>query len=217
MFCPNCQSDLLTHHILEDRDIPPMRNKSRIIHPKCSGCGRPIRRSDVDQSIAGNRKVLLITGTAGAGKTALGQLIESRVHYVFIDGDAVQKCVNHFAKSDPSMKRDYQAATIDTMIIALGLGYDVVVGYIITKETLKLYTSALAEYSLVPTFRVLVPERKICLERDIARDCWTAGEVWVDQWYEEMLSYVTTHRSLCIDSSNETLEETFTKHFIELL
>ncbi|HML46696.1 MAG TPA: hypothetical protein PKE04_08105 [Clostridia bacterium] len=75
----------------------------------------------------------------------------------------------------------------------------------------------MAQYGLVPAFRVLVPERRICLERDLARDCWTAGEVWVDRWYEEMRSYLSTHPSLCVDSSNETLDETYARHFIELL
>jgi adenylylsulfate kinase-like enzyme len=164
-----------------------------------------------------NRKVLLITGTAGSGKTALGQLIESRNNYVFIDGDAIQKKVNYFVRRDPTIKVDYQTETINTLLLLLALGYDVVVGYIINQETLLRYTNELKTHKIAPVFRVLVPVRSVCLERDIARECWTAGEMWVDKWYDEMRSYLTTHSSLCIDNSFETVEETYRNHFEKIL
>ena len=217
MFCSCCNSDLIANHLLEDDVIPPMTNKSRIIYPKCSICGKPIQLSDLVNNIDDSQKVLLITGTAGAGKTAIGQLIENKSEYVFIDGDAIQKKVNYFAKHDPTYTVDYQAETINAMLITLALGYDVVVGYIINREILTMYKNELSKYNIVPVFRVLVPKRKVCLERDIIRECWTAGAEWVDKWYDEMRSYLTTNNLLCIDTSNETLEETFNKHFANIL
>ncbi len=218
MLCPNCNSDIQNHHVLESRDIPLMTNKSRIIHPFCATCGRKIQLSDVMQNIKANRKVLLITGTAGAGKTALGQLIESRSDSIFIDGDAIQKRVHFYSKQNPNMKVDYHAETIDSMMILCGLGYDVVVGYIINNsETLALYTNALEKYGITPIFRVLVPDRAVCLERDLSREGWTAGEEWVDKWYEEMRLFLSTHPSSCIDTSKETIEETFLNHFSKLI
>lgn len=202
MFCSNCKSDLLTHHILEDGIIPPMTNKSKIIYPKCSVCQNPIRLIDVSKNINENKKVLLIAGTVGAGKTAIGQYIENKYDYVFVDGNAIQKRENYFVKRDPNYKVDFYAETISTMLILLGLGYNVVVGYIIYGVTLKMFVDDLAKYRITPIFRVLVPERNICLERDIARECWTAGEEWVDKWYDEI---------------NETLEETVNNHFVKLL
>lgn len=194
-----------------------MKNGSKVLYPKCSSCGAPIRFSDVSKNIDESRKILLITGTAGAGKTALGQLIQRKHHRIFVDGDAIQKRVHFYAKQDPSIGVDCQAETRNTALILLALGYDVVVGYIINKETLQAYQSELAKYHIVPVFRVLVPERSVCLQRDIARDCWTAGEVWVDQWYEEMRAFLVTDNSLCVDSSSETLQETYEKHFADLL
>ncbi|MEA4890530.1 MAG: zeta toxin family protein [Clostridiaceae bacterium] len=217
MFCPNCHADLLMNHLLDDRNIPPMTNRSKILYPQCSSCGHVIQLADIAEHIQENKKVLLITGTAGAGKTAIGQMIENKSDYIFIDGDAVQKRVNYFVKRDPRIQADYQGETIRTMLILLGLGYPVVVGYIINRETLERYQTELAKYKITPVFRVLVPERNICLERDIARDCWTAGAKWVDQWYDEMRSFLVTHPELCIDNSHETLEETFNHHFAALL
>lgn len=217
MICSNCNSDLLLNHKLVDETIPLMSNKSRIIYPKCSVCSQPIDVLDVNGSIKDNKKVLLITGTAGAGKTALGQLIESKSDFIFVDGDAIQKKVNYFAKRIPGFVADYQTETINTMLILLALGYNVVVGYIINKETLEKYKSELVKYKIVPVFRVLVPERNICLKRDKTRECWTAGEFWVDKWYDEMRSFLKTDNSLCIDNSYETLEETLSNHFQKLL
>ncbi|MHB1483098.1 MAG: nucleoside/nucleotide kinase family protein [Saccharofermentanales bacterium] len=217
MFCSSCNADLIKNHLLEDHIIPAMTNKSRIIYPKCSICGHPIQFSDVSENISENTKILLITGTAGAGKTAIGQLIESRHDYIFIDGDAIQKKVNYFAKRDPGFKIDSQTETMNTALVLMALGYNVVVGYIINEKTLKMYLNELARHKVSPVFRVLVPERNVCLERDNARECWTAGEKWVDQWYDEMRLYLTTHESLCIDSSKETLEETYKNHFADLL
>jgi gluconate kinase len=216
MLCSSCNADLTTNHILEDKIIPTMSNKSRIINPKCSLCGQPIKPSDIPPINLDNR-VLLLTGTAGAGKTALGQLIESKSNYIFIDGDAIQKKVNFFARQDPSIEKDYQKETIETMLILLALGYNVVVGYIINKETYKKYEAALFKYNVKPIFRVLVPDRATCLKRDAARDCWTAGEKWVDAWHDEMQLFRNSEPSICIDNTDETLEETFDKHFADLL
>lgn len=217
MLCSNCNSDLIYHHELVNYDIPPMANKSKIIHPKCSVCDSYICLQDILYDIKKDRKVLLITGTAGSGKTALGQLIERNHNYIFIDGDAIQKRENHFAKHDSSYVVNYQTETLNTMLILLALGYNVVVSYIINRETLSRYIEELNKHRNTPIFRVLVPERATCLKRDIDRECWTAGEKWVDMWYEEMRSYLTTHNSFCIDSTNETLEETYEKHFKKLL
>lgn len=217
MFCTKCNSNLLINHLLEDHIIPPMSNKSKIIYPKCSLCGQPIQLCDVSKNIKENQKVLLITGTAAAGKTSIGQLIEINHDYIFIDGDAIQKRENYFRKQNPDYKVNFYAQTINTMLILLALGYNVVVGYIIYGETLKMFVDETAKYGITPIFRVLVPERNVCIQRDIARECWTGGEKWVDEWYNDMRSFITTDKSICIDNSYETLEETYNKYFVKLL
>lgn len=218
MNCLQCGSNLLYCHKLIDDTVLPMKNKSKIIYPKCSICGHPIEVHEIDENISENRKVLLISGTAGAGKTALGQLIESKSDYIFIDGDAISKRVNHYARLIPGgAVSDYQKETIRTMLVLLGLGYDVVVGYVINKETLRWYYEELGRYQITPVFRVLVPDRDVCLQRDLDRDCWTAGAEYVDRWFDEQRAFLKTDPEICIDSSKETLEEIFAIHFQGLL
>lgn len=218
MNCPECGSNLLHCHKHIDDTVSPMKNKSKIIYPKCSVCGHLIQVLEIEENISVSRNVLLISGTAGAGKSALGQLIESKSDYIFIDGDAISKRVNHYARLDPSAAvPDYQKETIRTMLVLLGLGYDVVVGYVINQEVLRWYREGLARYQITPVFRVLVPERNVCLQRDIDRECWTAGTEYVDRWYDEQRAYLRTDPEICIDSSQEALAFTFVNHFQGLL
>ena len=218
MNCPECGSNLLHRHKLIDDTVSPMTNISNIIYPNCIDCGHPIQVEDVEANITGSRKVLLISGTAGAGKTALGQYIENKSDYIFIDGDAVSKRVNHYARLNPSAAvPDYQKETIRTMLVLLGLGYDVVVGYVINQEVLQWYHKGLERYQITPVFRVLVPDRDVCFQRDIDRECWTAGAEYVDRWFDEQRAYLKTDPEICIDSSRETLADTFANHFQGLL
>ena len=73
MNCLECDSNLLHAHKLIDDTVSPMKNKSKIIYPKCSVCSQPIQESEIEKNISVRRKVLLISGTAGSGKTALDQ------------------------------------------------------------------------------------------------------------------------------------------------
>lgn len=218
--CTVCNSELVKLHQLEAPGIPPMKNKSRIISPLCANCGASIEVCNVSDNILSTQKVILISGTAGAGKSAIGQFIENKFNYVFIDGDAVSKKLNYMMKIGSTVKRDEyicHTETIRTMIITLGLGYNVVVGYVFNMDDIQKYRKSLLKYNINPIFRVLVPNRDICIERDKERPCWTAGVEFVDKWYLDQQSFKNIDPRICIDNSLETLEETVALHFIELL
>jgi len=222
--CPNCGINLLHSHQLDDLEVRPARNKSRIIHPSCSSCGYFIRLSTISSNIRPDNKVLLITGTGGSGKSSLGQLIESKADYIFLDGDSVSRRESHYARLNPEITqkpRDSMglctAETINTMMVLCALGYNVVVGYLILNSgVLAMYEASLAKCGIKPIFRVLIPKLGVCVERDINRECWTAGEQWVNQPYDEICSFLISHPTNCLDTSAETLEETFTRHFKHL-
>lgn len=223
--CPKCNIDLLTNHLLDDYDVLPARNKSRIIHPACSSCGYFIQLTDVSSNIKKDRKALIINGTGGAGKSSLGQLIESETEYVFIDGDSISRRESHYARITPNItqrSRDINGLcteeTIDTMLIVCALGYNVVVGYLIINDVvLSMYVGALAMYSITPIVRILMPQLNICIERDLNRACWTAGELWVNKPYSELGKFLELYPLCCLDTSFESLEETFIMHFKKLL
>jgi adenylylsulfate kinase-like enzyme len=218
--CSVCGSDLIKQHILETKVISPMKNGSRIIAPSCTTCGTPIIVENVLNNISSKQKVILISGTAGAGKSTIGQYIENKFNYIFIDGDAVSKKLNYIMKIDPTIKRDEyicHTETINTMLITLGLGYNVVVGYVFNINDAEKYKNYLSEYNINPVFRVLLPNRDICITRDKERFCWTAGVEFVDKWYLEQELYKGINLNICIDNSLETVEETVKCHFANFL
>lgn len=66
------------------------------------------------------------------------------------------------------------------MKVVLGLGYSVIVTYIIEGEVLEDYLLPLKKSGLQPVFRILLPKRKVCIDRDISRKGWAAGPEFID-------------------------------------
>ena len=214
MRCHQCGADVRAHHTLLRADIPPVRDGSRIVHPGCAACGTEIAEDTVADGITRARRVVVISGPVGAGKSTIGRYLEEHYGLVFIDGDAVSKRENHLARLDPAReRRDYYAETLRTAMVTLGLGYDVVVGYVFEAGHLRAYRERLAAYGIEPLLRVLLPSRDVCLQRDIERPCWTAGAGFVDRWYAQQQALCEREPGLRVDNSAETVEETVARHF----
>lgn len=214
--CPSCGSDLAEHHSLVAPDVPAMKNGSRIIEPTCSRCGARIPVDAVCGGIDPARRVIVISGPVGAGKTAVGQYIERHWGYVFIDGDAISKRLNYRARQNGASHCDeafYHPETMRTAMVVLGLGYDVVVGHVFDADQLQAYEDRLAPYGICPLVRVLVPSREACIRRDIERPCWTAGTDFVDRWYAQQSALRDVFPLAVVDTSSEAVEETVARHF----
>lgn len=212
--CPACGADVRAHHTLVRADITPVRDGSRIIHPCCAECGTEIDESTVAGSISGARRVIVISGPVGAGKSTIGRYLEEHYGLVFIDGDAVSKRVNHLSRLDPARERpDFYDETLRTVMVTLGLGDDVVVGYVFEAQHLRAYRERLEPHGIEPLMRVLLPSRDVCLQRDIERPCWTAGAEFVDRWYAQQQALCEAEPGLRVDNSAETVEETVERHF----
>lgn len=220
MTCPCCATALRTQHVLISTSVPALNNRSDTIEPVCGECGRQIKVADIARAIHPEQHVVLVSGTAGAGKTAVGQYIAHHYSYVLIDGDATSRLVNHHAKHDPSyIRSEYLCHTevIDTMLVTLGLGYNVIVAYVIQLSDLPRYSNALALYGVSFVLRIITPSRAVCVQRDLHRPCWTAGAEYIDQWFDEFQAMRGSHPAWCLDTSEETVEETVARHFHALL
>jgi len=218
--CPGCSADLQTFHTLISTAVSILANGSEIIEPSCGRCGRLIEVADVESTINAGQHVLLVSGTAGAGKSAVGQYIARHYPYLLIDGDAVSRQLNYRAKMGLApAAREYLCHTevIRTMLVTLGLGYHVVIAYVIELPDIARYADALAKYNVSYDIRILTPAREVCLERDRRRSGWTAGEEFIDKWFAGFYDMMQSHRELCIDTSEETVEETVAGHFHDLL
>ena len=215
MKCTGCGSDLRKDHSLESSIAPVIRNGSRVVEPSCKTCGRLLSLEDVKTGILPTSRALLISGTSGAGKTTVGQFVERRYGYVLVDGDAAMLGLKRRAKTDSTVKLDeYLCHTevIRTTLVVLGLGYHVVVSYVIELEDIPRYERTLTEFGVTHAIKILAPTRDVCLGRDEKRPCWTGGAEYVDKWYQGFRSMLSSHPNICVDNSLESVEETVQKH-----
>ena len=105
-------------------------------------------------------------------------------------GNAVSKRVNWEIRNQRIKNRSgylVHREVIETMKVVLGLGYSVIVTYIIEGEVLEDYLLPLKKSGLQPVFRILLPKRKVCIDRDISRKGWAAGPEFIDKWYEQQV------------------------------
>lgn len=131
-------------------------------------------------------------------------------------GNAVSKRVNWEIRNQRIKNRSgylVHREVIETMKVVLGFGYSVIVTYIIEGEVLEDYLLPLKKSGLQPVFRILLPKRKVCIDRDISRKGWAAGPEFIDKWYEQQVWLGAKMPGSIIDSSNESLEETVDRHF----
>ena len=83
--------------------------------------------------------------------------------------------------------------------------------YVVNEQELLWYRKRLEQYSIDLQFFVLLPERSVCIKRDMQRECWTAGEEYIDKWYGEQKLLVEHHPGYCINNGNECVEKTVEK------
>ena len=186
--CSACGANLKDEHMLES-SLAALKNGYRVIKPRCGSCKKPIDLEEIENGIKPSSRVLLISGAAGSGKSAIGQYLERAYGYTFIDGDAINHLLSRRYRSRlPSDPKGYLChdQVIRTMLITLGLGYNVVVSYVIEFHTISLYDEALKRYGVKYEMRILTPSREACLERDRDRPCWNAGEWYVDRWFSSI-------------------------------
>jgi hypothetical protein len=221
MTCKACDTKLLNEHSLVSKQWPTIKNGSRNIEPACSECGRLIETDDIGKNISSDSKVIFISGTAGAGKSAIGQYIEEKYGYLLIDGDAISYGYNkRIVKYKLLPRTEYLCHTevLRILHIVLGLGYKrIILSYVIGNIDIPRYTDFTSKYGIAFILRILVPDRNTCIERDKFRRGWTAGIEYIDKWYNEFEKIKITNPRICIDTTHETIEETINNHFKEIL
>jgi hypothetical protein len=221
MTCKACETNLIKEHSLISKQRPTIKNGSRNIEPACGKCGRLIETDDIGNSIPSDSRVIFISGTAGAGKSAIGQYIEVKYGYLFIDGDAISYGYNKRIEKYKLLPRtEYLCHTevLRILHIVLGLGYTrIIVSYVIECIDIPKYMDFTSKYGIAFLLRILVPGRNTCIKRDKLRRGWTAGIEYINKWYNEFEKLKIINPKICIDTTNEIIEETINNHFKKLL
>lgn len=214
LYCPVCKNDIIKNNIIEDRRVVPMSNGVKIITPICAKCGTRIKLRNIESNISNKHEMYLVSGPCASGKSTIGKYIQQHYPFVFLDGDAISKRVNYDIRSGIINNRSgylCHEELLDTALILNALGSSVFMSYVVNEQELLWYRKRLEQYSIDLQFFVLLPERSVCIKRDMQRECWTAGEEYIDKWYGEQKLLVEHHPGYCINNGNECVEKTVEK------
>lgn len=164
------------------------------------------------------KKVLILTGPAGSGKTTIAELLAERCGFTRLDGDREDTEFfpdgKHWLPENAEKLRKAHDKILRKTKDLLSQNDKVVVDYIIFGHYLEFFEKFRKEFGNDLEIRILFPKQEECIERDQIRTCWTAGHERVAQVYSE---FYETRNELgpdnFIDSSGQTPEETFEKYF----
>jgi adenylate kinase family enzyme len=159
------------------------------------------------------KKVILLTGPGGAGKSTIAELIEKECGYIFIDGD--QEDTEFFPNGNqwlPENSENLKKAHTKILNTAKKLVDEekkVVIDYIIFGQYLDFFKSFSDEFGDDLQIIVLFPEKTEIIDRDKKRECWTTGEERINAVYSEFEEIKNViGKDKFIDTTGQTAEET---------
>ena len=159
------------------------------------------------------KKILLITGPGGAGKTTVAEILQKTYGYCMLDGD--QEDTEFFPKGGQWLPENSQLLALAHQKIiqkVKKLAEDnkkIVVDYIIFGNYADFMESFRKEFRKDFKVKVLFPSEEVTIQRDAERECWTTGSKRIKQVRKEFLKNkdVFGHHNF-IDTSTQTPEET---------
>lgn len=168
------------------------------------------------------RKVLILTGPGGAGKTTIADLLVNRCGFVKVDGDHLDSEFfpqgGHWLPENLPKLRNAQDKIFNEVKKSFNNGLNnVVLDYIIFGEYINFIERFKKEFGKNFQIKVLFPSKQEMIKRDRNRECWTTGVDRITAVREEfnaLKDFIGLENF--IDSTGEIEDETFKKYFKEL-
>ena len=164
------------------------------------------------------KKVIILTGSGGAGKTTIAKLIEKECGYILLDGDNAD--TEYFPNGGQWLPEnsDKLCQAHDKILRSakklVQAGKRVVIDYIIFGQYLDFFDKFMIAFGDDLQIAVLFPKRSESVIRDKERICWTTGEERIKAIYSEFAKIRDeVGEDKYIDTSGQTPEETFQKYF----
>ncbi len=164
------------------------------------------------------KKVILLAGAGGAGKSTIAELISQKHNYVLIDGDHEDS--EFFPDGDQWLpENSKKLARAHDKILSkaqaiVSQGKKVVVDYIVFGRYLEYFEKFRKSFGDDLQICVLFPSEAETVKRDKDRECWTTGadRISVVRCELEMIKDRVGAENF-IDTSGQSPEETVKRYF----
>ncbi|MHB1319899.1 MAG: hypothetical protein ACYCYF_14895 [Anaerolineae bacterium] len=155
------------------------------------------------------RLVLLISGSCASGKSTVSRLLAERHGLVQIDGDWVL----HLRKAQlgtpvGTLEIDSELRLMAHGVTRMGMG--AVIAHVVLPDAMAVYQSHFASYGIPWRPVILLPDRKVLLQRAASRRTWPhpTPAPWIDAFQEALSQAPVELRSCLYDNASEGPEQT---------
>ena len=164
------------------------------------------------------KKVIIITGPGGVGKSTIAELLKKECGYVLLDGDNEDTEFSPnggqwSSENSENLKKAHNKILKKTEEL-VKQGKKVVVDYIIFGYYSDFLNKFRETFGNDLQITILFPNQSEIIIRDKERECWTTGEERIKKVCFELEKIKNeVGEENYIDTSNQTPEETFEKYF----
>lgn len=165
------------------------------------------------------KKVTIITGPGGSGKTTIANLLVKRCGYKLVDGD--REDTEFFPDGNQwlpenldNLKKAHNKILQKTKKL-FKEGNSVVVDYIVFNNYIEFFSNFRQAFKEDLKIVVLFPAKSENIKRDAQRECWTTGTERIEVVRTEFESIKKElGADNYIDTSGLTPDQTFEKYFM---
>ena len=165
------------------------------------------------------KKVLILTGPGGSGKTTMADLLVKRRGFVKVDGDRLDSEFfpegRHWLPENFKKLKQAHDKIFAEVKKAFKKGENnVVLDYLIFGHYLEFFEKFKKEFGNSLEIKVLFPTKEETIKRDKERECWTTRIERIEAVRAEFEAIKdAVGKDNFIDTTGQTPDETFEKYF----
>lgn len=168
------------------------------------------------------RKILILTGPGGSGKTTIADLLVYKSGFIKVDGDNLDTEFfpnegQWLLENSERLKKAHNKIIYEVKRIFNNGKNNVVLDYIIFGNYLEFFEKFRKEFGNNLEIKVLFPKIEEIIKRDKERECWTTGPNRIKTVHTEFENIKDKiGKDSFIDTTGQTPNETFEKYLKNL-